>query len=195
MTKESTRVTLQDVRFSYAHVFKPYAFDGDSEKADYSVQIIIDKTNHKALADIKYAIELAKERGRTSRWGGTIPAGLRMPLRDGDVERPDDDNYAGKYFLNARTKQKPQVVDRAVCPILDPEEFYSGCYGNVSLVFYPYSASGNKGISAGLGNVQKIKDGERMDGGVSAKADFGTMGYANAQDNGAQDDDYLADIL
>lgn len=190
MTKASTRVTINDVRFSYAHVFEPYAFDSNPEKADYSVQIIIDKTNKEALAKIKAAIELAKEQGKASKWGGIIPVDLRMPLRDGDAERPDDANYAGKYFLNARTRKKPQVVDHTVSPILDPEEFYSGCYGNVSLSFYPYRASGNKGISAGLGNIQKVKDGERLGGGASAKDDFEAVDYASAQD-----DDYLADLL
>lgn len=183
---KNTRVTLEDVRFSYAHVFEPYAFDSNPEKADYSVQIIIDKSNTKALGKIKQAIEAAKEEGKSSRWGGTIPAGLRLPLRDGDEERPDDANYTGKYFMNVRSKSKPQVVDRSVSPIIDPEEFYSGCYGNVSLSFYPYSASGNKGVSAGLGNIQKVKDGDRLGGGASASDDFEVLESA---------DDPLSDLL
>ena len=59
-------------------------------------------------------------------------------------------------FLNANSKQAPQIVDRQVQPILDQSEVYSGCYGRVSITFYAYNSNGNKGIAAGLGNVQKL---------------------------------------
>ena len=56
--------------------------------------------------------------------------------------------------------------------IIDPNEFYSGCYGRASVTFYPYNASGNKGIACGLNNVQKQEEGDRLGGGTSAAADF-----------------------
>ena len=56
--------------------------------------------------------------------------------------------------------------------IIDPNEFYSGCYGRVSLTFYPYNAAGSKGIACGLNNLQKTADGEKLGGGSTAAADF-----------------------
>ena len=56
--------------------------------------------------------------------------------------------------------------------ILDPNEVYSGCYGRVSVIFYPYNASGSKGIACGLNNVMKVAEGERLGGGTSAASDF-----------------------
>ena len=51
---------------------------------------------------------------------------------------------------------------------------YSGCYGRVSLNFYAFNSNGNKGIACGLGNVQKLRDGEPLGGRSSAKDDFAT---------------------
>ena len=53
-----------------------------------------------------------------SKWGGKVPANLKLPLRDGDIDRPDDEAYAGCYFFNANSRQAPQVVDAKVQPIL-----------------------------------------------------------------------------
>ena len=41
------------------------------------------------------------------------------------------------------------IVDRAVKPILDRSEVYSGCYARVSLNFYAFNSNGNKGIACG----------------------------------------------
>ena len=64
--------------------------------------------------------------------GWKIPANLKLPLRDGDIDRPDDEAYANSYFFNANSRQAPQVVDSHVQPILDQNEVYSGCYGKIS---------------------------------------------------------------
>ena len=75
-------------------------------------------------------------------------------------------------FLNATSKDAPQIVDRKVQPILDPMDCGSGDYANVSVNFYGFSASGNRGIAAGLGNIQKVRTGERLAGKTSAASDF-----------------------
>ena len=100
-----------------------------------------------------------------------VPKGLKGGLRDGDEEK-DDPAYAGSYFINANSAQKPGVVDADLNPILDINEFYSGCYGRASITFYPYNAQGSKGIACGLNNVQKLEDGEKLGGATSAAADF-----------------------
>jgi hypothetical protein len=92
-------------------------------------------------------------------------------LRDGDAEK-EDAAYEGCYFINANSVQKPGVVDQDLNPILDQNEFYSGCYGRASITFYPYNAQGSKGIACGLNNVQKLEDGEKLGGGTTAAADF-----------------------
>lgn len=80
------------------------------------------------------AIEQVKKES-LSVWGGKVPANLKTPLRDGDTDIPDDEAYKDSYFFNANSKQKPQVVDNKVEPIIDQSEVYSGCYGNISVSF------------------------------------------------------------
>lgn len=159
------------VRFSYVHVFKAESV-GETDEPKFSVSLIIPKSDKETIAKIKAAIEVAKENGKTSKFGGKIPAGLKTPLRDGDEDRPDDEAYANSYFINASTLQRPGVIDAAKKPITDETEFYSGCYGRASLAFFPFNVNGNKGIAAGLNNLQKLKDGESLGGRQSAEADF-----------------------
>ncbi len=178
----STKIVTGKVRFSYCHIFAPKAIDGGEPK--YSVSILIPKTDKKALADIKKAVDAAKQEGKTLRFGGRIPANLKLPLRDGDLDRPEDPAYANCMFINATSLRKPGVVDKSMNEILDPEELVSGDYGRVSINFYPFAVSGNKGIAAGLNNVQLLEKGEPLSGGTSAAEDFAepVEGYDDEDD-------------
>jgi hypothetical protein len=169
MAKVNEKVVTGKVRFSYANVFKPVASE-EGKTPKYSVSIIIDKEDKETIAKINAAFEKAKA-ASASFFGGTVPKGLKGGLRDGDAEK-DDEAYQGAFFINANSVQKPSVVDAEVNPIIDPEEFYSGCYGRVSITFYPYNQQGSKGIACGLGNLQKLEDGDRLGGGSSAASDF-----------------------
>ncbi len=168
-TNDSTKVITGRVRFSYAHVFEPTSINGSEEK--YSVSILIDKKDTKTITDIEKAVELATQTG-VSKFSGKIPAKLKKPLRDGDEEREDDENYKGKYFINANAKTRPGLIDINGRAIIDPTEFYSGCYGYASITFYAFNSNGNKGIACGLNNIMKTEDGEPLGGRAKAEDDF-----------------------
>ena len=125
-----SKVVTGVVRLSYAHVWEPASINGGDEK--YSVSLIIPKSDKKTIKAIQDAVEQAKQDGK-AKFGGKIPANLKLPLRDGDIERPDDEAYADSYFINANSKDKPQIVDTKVQRILDQSEVYSGCYARVSI--------------------------------------------------------------
>lgn len=164
-----TKVITGKVRFSYANVFEPKKDDEGNEK--YSVSILIDKSDKKTLNAIERAVENAKKAG-ASKFGGKIPGNLKLPLRDGDTDREDDEVYAGKMFVNANAKTKPGLVDKKGRPIIDSTEFYSGCYGYASISFYAFNSKGNKGIACGLNNIMKTEDGEPLGGRSKAEDDF-----------------------
>lgn len=168
-TTSPTKVVVP-CRISFANIWEPKSINGSEEK--YSVSCLVPKSDKKTLAKIEKAIDAAREDAKGKKWGGKIPPNLKLPLRDGDVERPDDENYAEHMFFNATSKEAPQIVDRKVQPILDPMECGSGDYCNVSVNFYGFNANGNRGIAAGLGNIQLIKHGERLAGRASAASDF-----------------------
>lgn len=168
-TNSLTRLVVP-CRISFANIWEPKGVNGSEPK--YSVSCLVSKKDKATLDKIGNAIEAAKEDGKTRKWGGKIPASLKLPLHDGDVDRPDDEAYAGMMFFNANSKDAPQIVDRRKQPIEDPMEVYSGCYCNVSVNVYAFSAGGNKGIAVGLGNIQKVKDGEQLAGRTSANSDF-----------------------
>jgi hypothetical protein len=166
----STKVVTDEVTLGYVKLVTPWSMDPNAEPM-YSAMALIRKTDVKTVAAIQAACQAAAQNGASKYWGGKVPAGLRMPLRDGDTER-DGDEYKGCFFVNARSKQKPRVVDVNRQDIIDPDEIYSGAVYRVVLNFYPYNVNGNRGIGCGLGNVQKIRDGERLGGGSSVEQDF-----------------------
>lgn len=173
-------ITGVDTRLSYFNGWHPVSINGGAEK--YSVSVLIPKDDKETLVKIEKAIDAAIEEG-IAKFGGKKPnkVAIKLPLRDGDIER-DDEAYKGHYFINANSVAKPQIVDRNVEPILNQEEVYSGCYARVSLNFYAFNSNGNKGVACGLGNIQKIRDGEPLGGRSSASDDFTTL----------EDDDFLA---
>ena len=173
-------ITGTGTRLSYFHGWEPVSINGGAEK--YSVSVLIPKTDTDTVHDINAAIDAAIEEG-VAKFGGKKPnkAAIKLPLRDGDVER-DDEAYKGHWFINANSTTAPQIVDRQVKPILDRSEVYSGCYARVSLNFFAFNSNGNKGIACGLGNIQKVRDGESLGGKSTAADDFATLA----------DDDFLA---
>ena len=170
--KATTKVVTGIVRLSYANVWEPASINGGTPK--YSVSLIIPKSDAKTIAAINAAVDAAIKEG-VAKFGGKIPnkAALKLPLRDGDVER-EDEAYQGAYFVNANSTTAPQLVDRSVQPILDRNEVYSGCYARVSINFYAFNSNGNRGVACGLGNIQKVRDGEPLGGKSSAADDFTT---------------------
>ena len=173
-------ITGINTKLSYFHGWEPVSINGGAEK--YSVSVLIPKDDKETVKAINDAIDAAIEEG-IAKFGGKKPnkAAIKLPLRDGDTER-EDEAYAGHWFINANSKTAPQIVDRAVKPILDRSEVYSGCYARVSLNFYAFNSNGNKGIACGLVNIQKIRDGESLGGKTTAADDFGAV----------VDDDFLA---
>lgn len=170
-SKSTTKCVMgPDIQFSYAHVFEAHA-SLPNQEPKYSVQLKIPKTNTEAKRKIDASVDSAIHLGKAT-WGGKIPSNLKTPLRDGDIERADDKSYKNCWFINASSKQRPGVVDADLNQIIDPSQFYSGCYGNASVNFFPYSVSGSKGIGCGLNNLQKIKDGEPLSGRSRPETDF-----------------------
>lgn len=167
-------ITGPNTRWSYANVWEAKSINGGAPK--FSVSLIIPKSDTRTIEKIKAAIQAAYEEGESKLKGNgkTVPAlsVLKTPLRDGDLERPDDEAYANSYFVNANSGTAPGIVDADRQPIIDHSEVYSGVYGRASINFYAFNSNGNKGIACGLNNLQKMRDGEPLGGKTRAEDDF-----------------------
>lgn len=179
-TNKDTKVVTGKVRLSYCNLFQPRAVE-EGQEAKYSCTILVPKSDKATIQKIKAAIEAAKLAGADTLKdkNGKVPASVKTPVHDGDGEKPNGGEYGeechGHYVINASSKQKPGIVDIKLNEILDSTEVYSGCYGKVSINFYAFSKSGNKGIACGLNNVQKIADGDYLGGRSRAEDDFEAM--------------------
>ena len=180
-----TKVITGVCTFSYLNCWDPKpAADGGKPK--YSVSLIIPKSDTKTVEKIKAAIKAAYEEGASKLKGNgkSVPpmSSLRIPLRDGDVDRPDDENYKGSWFINANSDTAPGIVDADRQPILTRSEMYSGVKGRASISLYAYNVNGNRGIACGLNNLQKISDGTPLGGKSRAEDDFDTSDDDNFLD-------------
>lgn len=164
-----TKVVFGPCRLSFTHVFNKYSPNGEGD-GKYMTNVLIPKSEKKTIKALEQAIEAAKKAGVVSKWGGKEPKKLDMPLRDGDDK--EDDVYQDHLYINAKCNTRPGVVDKNKNPIVDEEEMYSGVWAFVSVTFYAYDVSGNRGVACGLNNLMKFKDDDHLGGRVSADSDF-----------------------
>ena len=169
----------------------------------YSCQVIISKADKETKAAIDKAVAAAAAEKLGDK---KIPSMWKLPLRDGDEEADDKgEHLKGCWFFNCKAKGKPAVVGTrkyteedidawdaenehetaefkarnrpklGKLVKLTPEDIKSGDYGRISVDFYHFENE-TKGIAAGLGNVQKLKDGDPLGGSrTSADDDFSDL--------------------
>lgn len=171
----ATKCLTGEVRISFEHLSRPYSNNGGEPK--YSCTILVPKTDTATYNDLKNALNAAYEAGVNDKWKGSRPQ-LRYPvIYDGDGVRPSGEAFGeeckGHWVLTASSKQQPQVVHQSNIRVqLAETDVYSGMYARVTLNFFPYENSGNRGVGCGLGNVLKTRDGEPLSGRASAESDF-----------------------
>jgi hypothetical protein len=170
----STRVITPEAILSYPHLFEAWSGDKDSEPKFSAAFVFLSGSD---LSVLKAAVFAAG----TAKWGDKftelVKTGqVRLPFRtDGENK-----GYpAGSTFINARSKNRPGVVepyagaDGRPAPLTDFDKVYAGCRVRGSVTAFAYDTAGNKGVSFALNNVQYLAPGERLDNRVDAKNEFG----------------------
>ena len=135
-------------RLDFVHVFEPWAFR-ENEKPKYSVTLIISKNDTDTIRKVHNALTLQNAEMKD----------IRSPLRDGDVERPNNPAYRNCWFINATNNgifSVPQVCDRQQNVITDRNQLYSGVWGRVHVSFKAYR------IGCYFNAIQKTKDDARI---------------------------------
>lgn len=177
MSNNILDVVTGKVRLSYVHLFTPYAAQ-PGQDPKYSCTILLPKSDVATKQKIDAAINAAIQQGVSGKWNGVRPPVLAVPVHDGDGVRPSDgmpfgEECRGHWVFTASSKQRVEVVDMNLNPIIDQTQVYSGMYARVSIRFFPFNTNGKKGVGCGLYPVQKLEDGEPLGGRVSAAEAFG----------------------
>lgn len=197
-----SKIITPKFRASYVTLFTPRKANETAEPK-YSIVALFEKepevpAGSATLAAMqKLVIETAVEKFG-SKLGGV--EGVKKAFASGKLKSPFRKNDEGKYpdeypvFITFSTSEKypPGVVDRYKGPdgkprvITDPDDVYSGCYARAEVKAFAYDTAGNRGVSFGLNNVQKLGEGDRLDSRTRATdafgafeddaADFGEMG-------------------
>lgn len=183
-------------RVSYPNVFKAKKNDLNG-KDEFSVVALFKK------GEDLTALKAAAAKAITDKWGPDKfkwPQNLRTPFRLQEERAKEVDgkrilpagHEEGAVFLNLKSSQRPGVVDQNVQDILDESQFYAGCFARASVNAYAYDQKGNRGVSFGLGNIQKVKDGEPLGNRARPEADFAPIavepGAASAATTGSATD-------
>ena len=107
---------------------------------------------------------------------GKRPKKFRSPFRnvDDEEEKQGMEGYEeGMVFMSASSTRRPGVVGPdAKTRIEAAEDIYPGCYCRATVVAFAYDVKGNKGVSFGLNNVQKVREGEPLGSFSRAEDDF-----------------------
>lgn len=190
---EVVRYKTPPFRLSFPALFEAQSFDGGAPKYGCSAVWTPAKFTDKDKA-LWAAIQKAMDEESVKRFKKKIkdlPDNIKKGIRDGS-EKADMAGYGeGTKFASLTTKMKPGTV------LLDgsdgsAEDFYPGCWCRATVTVYSYDNKG-KGVAVGLMNIQKIKDGERLDSRTDASADFEGDEVDSAWLEDGEDDSLLDD--
>jgi hypothetical protein len=196
--QEATRLTTPYFRVSFPSVFTARAVvEGQDKK--FSIAMLFPKvftpewcaqfkTTPEEQTRLLNAMKQAVNEAAKAKFGpepAKWPKGLLSPWHDGAKETKDYDGYdQNTIWCSASSKIKPGLVDAKMNPIIEPNEFYGGCYARATVTVFDYD-NVKKGVSFGLRNIQKVKDGEPFGGASKPEDDFAAIETPTADGAGA----------
>jgi len=168
-----SKVISPEATISYPHIFEPQTPPGATD-AVYSCALVF--ADDADITELKAAAQIVAKGEWGDKTAELIKSGkVKMPFRTDGVEKGYPE---GSIFINVKSRKQPGVVSIYAGPdgkpaiLTDPNEIYPGAVVRASLRAYTYDTNGNRGVSFSLNNIQKIKDGPRMDGRLSAADEF-----------------------
>lgn len=189
---KSVRLKLPPGLGCYVAIFEPKPPPpGSAGEPKYQLHILWPKAMLETeLVPLRQAIaQVAKTKFGEKAVEQLKSGKLFNPLHDGDVDMSDNPTYAGMVYVNAKSSDKPGIVDRNVQQVFEPEHAYSGCTFRASVSVYAFDTV-QKGVSIGLNNLQVVKEGPRLDNRKSAEQDFADF-KAEGEAGGAAVDDLV----
>jgi hypothetical protein len=125
----------------------------------YSITMCFDKGDESVKEALDKNIEEAKN--NDEKVAGA--KNLYIPIKDGD--EMGKEWSTGNWVLKAKTKFKPKIVSR-VGDDLSPDSVHSGSICRAHIVFRPFIAGTNKGVTCSLKDLQFISEGSGISSGT-----------------------------
>ena len=156
-------VITPEFRAGYVGLFKASApKDDPNGKKKYSIRALFPPNTD--LSELKGEAQKAA----TEKWGSAIPKALRSPFRtNGELETPvagvPEDWIVMSFTANE--DRRPGIVDANLQDVIDESVVYSGAWYRAEVRAFAYEARGNKGVSFGVQNVQKMRNDEPIGAG------------------------------
>lgn len=167
------KVITPKARLSYPALFKPDM--SDMGKGNFVATLLFDEKNPDVVAGLKEMKMAVLEVARQKLGKDIKLSQFKNPFRKGNEKVGEDGKvkpgYADTTFCIVKSKYKPNVVLQDPKIAAEESDVYGGCYVRCSLQPYWYDNAGNKGVTFGLLNVQKVADGEPFGGGRSNPSD------------------------
>lgn len=178
-------------RVAYPSVFRPKRNEL-SGKDEYSVVALFSKGEDLSKLIAAAEAALFKTFGADKKkW----PTNRRSPFRDqGDRVKTNDDGKEvlpqgyehNAIYINLKSKQRPGIVDQSVQDIIDEADFYAGCWARAEVNAYAYDMAGNRGVSFGLGNIQKLKDDDHFGNRTKPQDCFSPVSVDTAKESNSK---------
>jgi len=167
MTEKNEALITPEFRAAFVWVFEPREGDNGDK---YELVMIFPKTTD--IAPLKQAAAKAAR----EKWGDAAgKMKLDSPFHDGTEKVDREGNLYDGFgpdvvYVRASSTYQPGLVDANLKPIIDKTAFYSGCFARAEVNAFAYDRNGKRGISFGLRNLQKLRDGAAL-GFQRAKAE------------------------
>jgi hypothetical protein len=169
-----------EFRAAFISIFRATASknpDGTTGKAKYSIRAMFPPKSDMT------ALKAQAQAAAVTKWGDKLPKALRSPFRTNEeLENPVEglgDDWIVVTF-SANEDRRPGLVDAQCQDIINEEDVYSGAWYRAQVRAFAYENAGNKGVSFGLQNVQKLRDDDTLGGGrTPANKAFEPVGGAS----------------
>lgn len=165
MNAQTKGLMTPEALISYPHLFTAQeGMSGGEPKFSASFIFTEEQTKTPEFAALKDAAATVI----SEKWGANIPSNVRSPFREDGASKGYPENCV---FLGAKSKHQPGLVDWNLEP-LSSGDVYPGAVVRARVSCFAYDVNGNRGVAFGLDAVQKLRDGDRLDGRVDAKNAF-----------------------
>lgn len=174
--KKSRTIITPEATAIFVFIWEPRESMNEGQPPQYSMSLLFKRSTD--ISELRKAVfESAVEKFGNSAIVTVdnkkkLSNKLKNPMRDvNEMENPIE-GFRGGVFITAKSKSKPGLVDADLQPILEPMDFYPGCICRASVVPFAFDKKGQKGVTFLLNNIQKLKDGTRLDGKKKAEEEF-----------------------